>query len=138
VGGFTFHSTVRGPIAWTTIGIQQRRLVLEGMVGAKAGWDVAGDSCPECMYAHITRASAIKALKAAQLYGFRNQKFLADDEVRWKSGASSREVFFSVVKGLLEELEAIDDKVIVIEDDYVYCEHPKMQSPKRRRGRKRT
>lgn len=137
MGGFTFHSPTRGPIAWTTIGLQQRRLVLEGMVGAGVGWEIAGDSCPDCMYAHITRAGAIKALEKARLYGFRNPDFLADDSVVWKSGKSSREVFFSIIKGLLEELEEVEEDVIVIEDDYLHCEHLRMTSPKSRRGRKK-
>lgn len=137
MGGFTFHSPVRGPIAWTTTGPQQRRLVLEAMVGAGVGWDVAGDSCPDCMYAHITRAGAIAALEKARLYGFRTPDLFTDDPVRWASGKSSREVFFSIVKGLLEELSDIEDEVIVIEDDYLLCEHPQMTSPKPRRRRNR-
>lgn len=137
MSGFTFHSLTRGPIPWTTIGLQQRRLVLEGMVASGAGWEIAGEDCPDCMYAHITRAGAIKALEKARLYGFRHRDFLADDEARWASGKSSREVFFSIVAGLLEELGDIEDEVIVITDDYTACDHPRLTSPKSRRGRKK-
>lgn len=138
MGGFSFRSLRSGPIAWTTVGLQQRRLVLEAMVASGAGWEVSGESCPECMYAHVTRASALRALEKARLHAFRNPTFLADDPVAWKSGKSSREVFFEILKVLLEELAAIEDEVIVIEDDYLHCTHPKMTSPKdRRRSKKR-
>ncbi len=136
MSGMTFSSPTRGPIAWTTIGREPLRLLLEGMVGADLGWEIAGKHCPDCMYAEVTREGALKALEAARLYACRNPKFLLDDPMRWKKSANSRVVFFQVVNGLLEELSSIDDEVIEVLDDWHYCEHPKMKTLKRRRRKK--
>jgi hypothetical protein len=138
MGGFTFHSLTRGPIAFTTVGFEPRRLVLEAMVAVNVGWEVVGKDCPDCMFAEITRASAVRALESARLYACRNPKFLLNDPVRWKGGKTSREIFFSVIGTILEELNNLEDEVVVIEDDYLYCEHERMKTPKRRRRRKTT
>lgn len=133
--GMTFYSLTRGPIAWTTIGREQLRLVLEGMVGAGMGWEIAGKSCPDCMYAEITRTGAIAALEAARLYACRNPEFLLNDPVVWKKSSGSREAFFSVINELMTELKAIEDEVIEVHDDLHLCEHLKMKTPKPRRRR---
>ncbi len=136
MSGMTFSSLTRGPIAWTTIGREQVRLLLEGMVGADLGWEIAGKHCPDCMYAEVTRAGTLKALEAARLYACRNPTFLLNDSLKWKKAANSRVVFFQVVNGLLEELSQIEDEVIEVLDDMHYCEHEKMKTPKRRRRKK--
>lgn len=90
------------------------------------------------MYAHVKRTAAIKALEKARLHALRNQDLLADDETRWKSGKSSRETFFSIMSTLIYELKEVNDHVVVISDDYLWCTHPNLESPKPRRRKKKT
>lgn len=133
MGGLTFESPKRGPIAFTTLGAEQRRLLLEAMVATEVYWETAGDDCPDCLYACVTRASVLKALEAARLHACRNQTFLKDDPIVWHGHSTSREIFFSIVHTLVEELKAVEDEVLIVTDDFTYCEHPNIKPKKKRR-----
>jgi hypothetical protein len=130
MGGFSFETIERGPFA--TVEIYGRNLVLEAMVAVDAGWVIRGEECPDCMYAHITRASAVHALTLARAHVEKTPRMFARDRTRWVGGGTTREVFFRTIDYLLEELEQVTDPVIIITDDYKLCEHPKMRKPKTR------
>lgn len=134
MGGFTFAGIDDGPIAFTSVNVGQRNLILEAMVSARVKWVVRASDCPDCMYAHVTRASVLHSLREARKTVEREPTFFLNSPIRWSHSASSREAFFGVVDALLAEMLLVTAPTVVILDDFTYCEHPRM-GKKKRRGR---
>jgi hypothetical protein len=59
----------------------------------------------------------------------------AADRTPWKSGKQSREVFFDIVDVLLEEVNDYDGDTIVVLDDGLLCEHPRLGKKRRKRAK---
>lgn len=127
--GLTFATEARGPFA--TILPPQRKLLLDAMKAAGVGWVVRAKDCPDCQYAHVTRASVAHVCKKVREHVVANPKYLARDTVRWKNGGTSRDVLLRVVDYLSEEAKALSDAVVIVEDDLKMCDHSNVGKRKR-------
>lgn len=137
MSGFTLAKETGEPLAYTTVGMAQRNLILEAMDKADVRWKETGPACPDCLYSTTTRSSILFSLTAARRFVELLPRMFATDRTPWKSGRQSREVFFDVVDVLLEELGEYDGDTIVVLDDGLLCEHPRLGKKRRKKASKK-
>ena len=121
--GFSLETLREGP--FLSVGQAHRKLIEAAMRKTGVGWVVRGEDCPDCLHAHVTRASAEHVFKTISKYARETPAFLARDPQPWERGKSSRDVFLGMMPLLLAEIATIKDDIVVLVDGYKYCEHPK-------------
>lgn len=120
--GLTLATEARGPYA--TILHPHRQLLIDAMKAAGVGWVVRGKDCPDCLYAHVTRASVLYVLQKVSEHVVANPRYLVRDKIQWKGGkTTSRLVLLSTIAYLQEETLDVSAATVIIEDDYRMCDH---------------
>ena len=135
MSGFTLAKETGEPIAYTTVGMAQRNLLFDAMDKADVRWKATGLACPDCIHMTTTRSEILFSLTASRRFVELLPRMFTSDRTHWKSGKQTREVFFDIVDVLLEELNTYDGDTIVVLDDGLLCEHPRLGKKRRKRAK---
>lgn len=135
MSGLTLAKETGEPIAYTTIGMAQRNLVFAAMDKADVRWKATGLACPDCIYMTTTRSAILFSLTASRRFVELMPRMFTSDRTHWTSKKQTRAVFFDTVDVLLEELNDYDGDNIVVLDDGLLCEHPRLGKKRRKRAK---
>lgn len=135
VSGFTLAKETGEPIAYTTVGMAQRNLIFAAMDKADVRWKATGPACPDCLYSTTTRSSILFSLTAARRFVELLPRMFTNDRTPWKSGKPTRDVFFDIVDVLLEEMNEYEGDTVLVLDDGLLCEHPRLGKKRRKRAK---
>lgn len=135
MSGFTLARETGEPIAYTTVGMAQRNLIFAAMDKADVRWKATGPACPDCIYMTTTRSEVLFSLTASRRFVELLPRMFASDRTSWTSKKQTREVFFDIVDGLLEEVHDYDGDTIIVLDDGLLCEHPRLGKKRRKRAK---
>lgn len=135
MSGFTLAKETGEPLAYTTVGGAQRNLIFAAMDKADVRWKATGPACPDCIHMTTTRSAILFSLTASRRFVELMPRMFADDRTPWTSKQQTRAVFFSIVDVLLEELNDYDGDTIVVLDDGLLCEHPRLGKKRRKRAK---
>lgn len=135
MSGLTLAKETGEPIAYTTIGRAQRNLIFDAMDKADVRWKATGPACPDCLYMTTTRSAIVFSLTASRRFVELMPRMFANDRTIWTSKKQTRTVFFDIVDVLLEEMNNYDGETVVVLDDGLLCEHPRLGKKRRKRAK---